>query len=288
MNLVQELVERRFTDPGAMRRALLQRRPAPTITSGQRILVIAADHPARGCLAASGDEYAMASREQLLQRCLIALARPGVTGFLGTPDLIEDLALLGALDEKLLLGSMNRAGLRGAAFEVDDRLTAYDATGIVESGLDGGKLLLRVDPDDPASPAMLERCARAIDALSACRKLALIEPFLATRVGGFLENDMSPEAVIRASAIASALGRTSAWTWLKLPAVADMERVVGATTLPCLLLGGEVPVDVDTAIDEWSQALRLPNVKGMVIGRALLFPSDGDVAAAVDRVVEVL
>ena len=37
---------------------------------------------------------AMASREDVLSRCVTALGRPGVNGFLGTADLIEDLALL--------------------------------------------------------------------------------------------------------------------------------------------------------------------------------------------------
>lgn len=288
MSLVRRLAERRFAEPDSIAAALAARVPAPPVQAGQRLLVIAADHPARGALAAGGDDYAMASREELLERCLVALARPGVSGFLGTPDIIEDLALLGALDGKLLFGSMNRGGLQGTAFEIDDRLTAYDPAGIVEGGLDGGKLLLRLDDDDPATPGMLERCARAVDELSAARKVTLIEPFVSSRQDGRVVNDLSLEAVVRSVAIASALGRSSARTWLKLPAVADMARVAGATTLPCLLLGGEVPDDVEAAVELWSPALQLPNVVGMVIGRAVLFPRDGDVAAAVDRIVEVL
>ena len=58
------------------------------------------------------------SHRDVLSRCVIALGRPGVNGFLGTADLIEDLALLGALDGKLVYGSMNRGGLAGAAFEM--------------------------------------------------------------------------------------------------------------------------------------------------------------------------
>ena len=56
-----------------------------------------------------------------------ALSRPGVNGVLGTPDILEDLLLLGALDGKVVIGSMNRGGLAGTAFEIDDRFTAYDA-----------------------------------------------------------------------------------------------------------------------------------------------------------------
>src|SRR5690625_6476403 len=57
-------------------------------------------------------------------------------------------------------------------------------------------------------------------------------------------NDLSPEAVIKSIHIAQGLGATSAYTWLKLPAVDDMERVMDATTMPTLILGGD-PVDDD-------------------------------------------
>ncbi len=38
--------------------------------------------------------------------------------------------LLGALDGKVVIGSMNRGGLAGTVFEVDDRFTAYDAAAV--------------------------------------------------------------------------------------------------------------------------------------------------------------
>ena len=46
---------------------------------------------------------------------------------LGTPDILDDLLLLGALEGKVVIGSMNRGGLQGAGFELDDRFTAYRA-----------------------------------------------------------------------------------------------------------------------------------------------------------------
>ena len=78
---------------------------------------------------------------------------------LGTADIIEDLLLLGALDDKMAIGSMNRGGLPGAAFEMDDRFTGYSAAAIAAAGLDGGKMLLRIDPDDPATASDLEACS---------------------------------------------------------------------------------------------------------------------------------
>ena len=115
--------------------------------------------------------------------------------------------------------------------------------------------------------------------------LVIVEPFISHRVDGRVRNDLSPEAMIRAVTVAAGLGATSAYTWLKLPVVADMEQVVGASTLPVLLLGGEVPDDPEQAFDGWRKALQLPNVKGIVAGRSLLYPADGDVAGAVDSAV---
>jgi hypothetical protein len=56
-----------------------------------------------------------------------ALAHPDVNGVLGSPDVVEELLLLGALDGKVVIGSMNRGGLDGAVWTLDDRFTGYDA-----------------------------------------------------------------------------------------------------------------------------------------------------------------
>ena len=79
-------------------------------------------------------------------------------------------------------------------------------------------MLIRIDPADPATarhPAGL-RCRRE-PSWPQRRLMAMIEPFLAHRVDGQVRNDLSPEAMIRAITVASGLGTTSAYTWLKVP-----------------------------------------------------------------------
>ena len=286
--LTDRIVDIRAHAPERIAQTLADR-PRGTLPEGDgKLMIIACDHPARGALAAGGAPMAMASREDVLARCVTALDRPGVNGFLGTADMIEDLALLGALDGKLVYGSMNRGGLAGATFEMDDRFTGYDARGVVGAGLDGGKMLLRVNYEDPRTADTLAACARAIDDLAERGVMAMVEPFISRWSHGRVVNDLSPDAVIASMAIASGLGRTSAYTWLKLPAVADMERVMEASTLPALILGGAVSEDPGTARASWARALALPTVKGLVIGRSLLFPPDDDVAGAVDNTVGLL
>lgn len=289
MTGIDDVTRIRTVEPHRIAERLASRPKAPPWRDPDaNMLIIAADHPARGALAAGAVPDAMADRSDLIARVSTALARPGVHGFLGTADLVEELALIGALDGKIVFGSMNRGGLAGSVFEADDRFTGYDTRGIVEAGLDGGKMLLRIDPSDPATVRTMEACARAVDDLATAGRIAMVEPFLSERAGGGLRNILTPEAVIRTIAIASGLGRTSAYTWLKLPVVDDMERVMAATTLPTLILGGEVADDSDAARSGWAAALTLPNVKGLMIGRSLLYPPDDDVAGAVDAAVELL
>ena len=278
----------RARNPAAVAAAAAGRQRRPWLGPTGRLMIIAADHSARGILAAGDRPMAMANRAELLDRILVALSRPGVDGILGTADVIEDLLLLGALDDKVVLGSMNRGGLPGTVFEIDDRFTGYSAAAIAAARLDGGKMLLRIDPADPATASALQSCADAVSDLAARELVAVIEPFMVRHANDRRANDLSPDAVIRAAAIASGLGTTSAYSWLKIPVVDEMERVAEAFTLPALILGGDIGGRPDEMFDRWRKALTMPNVRGLVVGRNLLYPPDDDVAAAVDIAVSLL
>jgi DhnA family fructose-bisphosphate aldolase class Ia len=276
---IEEIRAIRAEDPAAIQRAATARARRPLAS---RMMLIAADHPARGSLAARGRPQAMADRGELLARLVTALGRPGVDGVLATPDIVEDLLLLGALEEKVVVGSMNRGGLAGSSFELDDRFTAYDAGSIAAMGLDGGKMLVRIALDHPATVRTLEQAAHAVSALAGEGLIAVVEPFMSRIEDSKVVNDLSPDAVIKSAGIASGLGNTSRHTWLKLPVVDEMERVMASTTLPTLLLGGDPTGSDDEVFASWAKALGLPGVRGLVVGRSLLFPQNDDVAAAVD------
>lgn len=290
MSDIEQLVEARMLRPDAIAKAAAaRRRPAGLVGEHGKLMIIAADHPARGALRAGTEPLAMGNRIDLLDRIRTALARPGVNGVLGTPDILEDLLLLGALDDKVVVGSMNRGGLAGTSFEMDDRFTAYDAGSIAGAGFEGGKMLLRIDPEDAGTVATLESCGRAVSELAGHKRMAMVEPFISNRgADGRVRNELAPDAMVRAMTVAAGLGTTSAYTWLKVPIVDEMERVMAATTLPALILGGEVSADPEAAYAQWSKALALPTVQGLVIGRSLLYPPNGDVAGAVDRAVGLL
>ncbi|MFG2171118.1 deoxyribose-phosphate aldolase [Streptomyces niveus] len=288
---VSELVRIRTHHPEAIAEAAARRARRPLLRPGGRLMIVAADHPARGALAVGNRRLAMANRADLLERLCLALSRPGVDGVLATADILDDLLLLGALEDRVVVGSMNRGGLAGAAFELDDRFTGHRAEDVARLGFDAGKLLLRVDYEDPRSADTLLSAARAVDAMAQRRLPVFVEPFICHRRDGRLGTDLTAEAVTRSIAIASGLGGTSAYTWLKLPVTenpGDMARVMETSTLPAVLLGGEIGDDQQGTYEKWREALRLPTVQGLVVGRSLLYPVDGDVAAAVDTAVGLL
>ena len=279
------LTRRRAADPGSILRAWKNRRRGERPADG-RLMIVAADHPARGALGVRDNATAMASRADLLERLAVALTRPGVDGVLGTADILEDLLLAGLLENKVVIGSMNRGGLQGAEFEFDDRWTGYDAETLAANGLDGGKMLTRICLEDEDTARVLESTGRAVSTLARNGLMAMVEPFLSVRIApDQVRNQLDPESVIKSIQIAAGLGATSAYTWLKLPVVAEMHRVLDSTTLPSLLLGGDPVGDADATYRHWAQALTHPTAMGLVIGRALLYPTDGDVAQAVDAAV---
>ena len=282
------LRETRANDPHAVVRAAAARRRRPLLGAKGRLMLVAADHPARSALGVGGRGGVMADRYELLQRLLSALERPGVDGVLGTADILEDLLLLGALDDKIVIGSMNRGGLLGASFEMDDRFTGYDAATIAAMGFEGGKMLTRIDLQDAGTVATLESCAHAIDDLTDHGVMAMVEPFMSSRVDGKIKNDLSAEAVILSVGIAQGLGRSSRHTWMKLPVVDDMDLVMRSTTFPTLLLGGDPTGPAHETYARWEKAHAAPGVRGLVVGRSLLYPADHDVAAAVDLAVAMV
>lgn len=287
-SLAQKIRDTRAAHPEKLAEVYANRKRRDVIQGDGRLFIIAADHPARGALGVRNDPMAMADRYILLENLALALSRPGVDGVLGTPDIIDDLALMGVLDNKLVVGSMNRGGLKGAKFEMDDRVTAYDIPSILRDGLDFAKMLNRINFEDEGTANMLTESYAAVSDAASAGVPIMLEPFISKWVNGAIKNDLSTEAVINSVSIAAGLGNSSAYTWLKLPVVERMEEVMAATTLPTLLLGGDPVEDQDKTFESWDAALSLDGVRGLVVGRTLLYPQDGNVEAAIDTAVNLV
>ena len=284
-----ELIEARVRAPQSLQSALKGRVRRELVGDDGNLLIVAVDHTARGMLAAGSDPLAVADRYTLLDRVMRALRVPGVDGVMASADILEELAWLGALDGVVAIGTMNRGGIIGARWELDDRLTAYDADHIEEFGLDGGKTLLRIEDTDAGVARTLEMVAALSTELADRKLLNMIEPLpYVIDDAGRARLDSSTERLIKVVAIASGLGSSSAYTWLKLPASPDMDQVAGATSMPIVMLGGDPGADAARTFAGWKAAMNEPNVRGLVAGRALVYPENGDVEGAVTMAANIV
>lgn len=293
------LVELRVHHPGVAREEAEARLRRPVLAPHGRLLILAADHPARMVTRAGPDGVRMGNRWELLSRVLRVITAPGVDGLMATPDILEEVLMLshlarrlsgrGWLDGKVLIGSMNRGGLAGTVFELDDRMTAFTADGLAGLKCDGAKLMFRIDPAEPASARVLARCAQEIDACHARGLTAFLEAMLVERVASGYRPRTDAESLIQIAGVAAGMGTSSARTWLKLPYGPGYDRVAASTTLPILLLGGEVRDDPQAVLEEFAQGMAAgSNVRGALVGRNVSFAVREDpraVAAAAGAVV---
>src|SRR5208283_1366979 len=94
---------------------------------------------------------------------------------MGTTDFMEDILIVNGLlrqaggpaliDDKVLVGCMNRGGHAGVVGEIDDRFTCFTARQLKRLNFEGGKLMYRLDPADERSIQAISDCAQAITEL---------------------------------------------------------------------------------------------------------------------------
>ena len=298
-SVVGRITDLRVSDPRRVEAAAARRRRRDSLTSDGRLNLLAADHPARRVTAVGGDPLAMADRHDYLARVVRVLLSGAVDGVMATMDLLEDLLLLGELlresggpaflDRKLLIASLNRGGLAGASWELDDPITGADIETVRRFGLDGGKLLLRIGDDDAGSLRTMVACAESISRLNELGLPTFLEPLPVERGPQGLKVLKEAGALARAAGVASALGSSSRYLWLKLPYCEGYERVARSTTLPILLLGGESAGDPKPFLAAVAGALAAGSaVRGALVGRNVLYPGNRDplvVARAVDGII---
>ena len=284
-----QLLRERAERPSNFLEAVTSRRRRPLMGPDRRLLIVAADHTARAIVAAGDQPFALANRRDLLDRLTRILRHPKVDGLLASADIVEELAWLGALEEKLVFGTMNRGGYLGATWGLDDRMTAYDAEHVARLGLDGGKVLLRIEHSDRGVATTIEDVVAQMRLLEERGLVCIVEPLpYVINDAGQPALDRSTDRLDKIISIASGLGANSMLTWLKLPAWTSATTLGRATSMPILLLGGDPGPNLDVTLREWEQSLQVPNVIGLVAGRPLLFPHAQTVEEITKRAVELV
>ena len=282
------LLETRLRAPHELIDAIRNRKRRPLLGDDGHIFLLAVDHPARNTVAVHDNPLAMSDRRDLLERTIQALRHKRVDGVMATPDILEELALLGALENKLAVGSINRGGLANSVWEMNDPITAATPKSIIADGLDGGKVLLRINESDANTLHTIKMVADVVSEMAEAGLPTIIEPLPYHTVAKRQQLHKDDNALIRAIGVASGLGSRSAYTWLKLPVWSKSTEVMTATSMPVVLLGGAPSNDLTADMQLWGQALQSPQVRGYVIGRSLLYPKDNNVNKAVTAAAEIL
>lgn len=283
----EQITEVRIHHPEWIEKEARARKRRRRLTKDGRLVLVALDHPARGVTGIRGDALAMADRYQMLARARRVLEDPGLDGVVACGDMLEELLILGALERKrqrssfldgrVLVGSMNRGGLAGAAFEMDDAFTSIDAARLRQLRCDGGKMMYRLEPQEAASGRTILACAQALNELRRHGLAAFLEPLAVKRSESGYEPTKDAATLARQCGIAAALGISSAHLWLKLPYCDNFEQACRATTLPILLLGGPARETPQATLRDFALGLAASaRVRGAIIGRNLLFPGAGD------------
>jgi DhnA family fructose-bisphosphate aldolase class Ia/sugar phosphate isomerase/epimerase len=295
-----EITELRVQQPNLAREELAKRKRRETLAPDGRLVILAADHPARSVTRVGDRPLAMGHRLDYLGRILRVLVASRVDGLMATSDLIEEVALANYLlkkrggpdflEMKLLLGSMNRTGLAGTEHEMMDRTSSYmSGKRIKEMHLDGAKLLWRWVPsgerNDRYALETLERVAKAVEELAELNLPAFVEPIPVKKTESGYKTDLTNDNIIRAVGIASALGYYTGHVWLKIPYCDDFARVAKASTFPILLLGGESTGQPSGTIEDFVRGMGAgPNIRGALVGRNVLFCGEDDPAAIAEAI----
>ena len=291
------ITEIRVNNPEVILQEAAARKKRKRLTKDGKLTVLAADHPGRMVNKSGDDPIAMADRQEYLGRVLRVVTNPDFDGIMATTDIIEDLFIVNYLvkkgggpsflDEKVMLGSMNRGGLAGTAFEMDDTFTCFSVDSIRLLRLDAAKTMFRLEVASRDSARTMLANADIISELNRYEIPCFLEILFVSADGYKVQKSLTE--MVKAIGVASAMGDSSRNLWLKIPFSEDYPRVVRATTLPLLMLGGESKGDPTGTIGEFVAGMKAgANVRGALVGRNILFPGKDDplaAALAVNRVV---
>lgn len=259
-------------------------RPDVSIARRQPGLILAADHRARGVLTIEPYATYLAA---------LRAALPGCDGILASAQPLEDLAASGAVEPRhSTYLSLNRTGLAGSAFELDDRLVASVGRA-ASDGWTGVKHMTRIDLADPLTAPALELLGRVLEEARDAGLEAMVEA-LSWR-DGRMARDV--DSIVLAAVVAHDLGAPM----LKVPVpdvaagperVEAVARVVASVGVPVLFLGGPRPHPGqgagggrDAALAEVRDAMAGGGA-GMALGRVVL--EDPDPAGMTALVADVV
>jgi DhnA family fructose-bisphosphate aldolase class Ia len=241
-------------------------------------LILAADHRARGVV----------TTENYTDYChALALALPSCDGILATAQPLGDLVAHGHVtDRHRTYLSLNRTGLAGSVFELDDRLIASVPRAAAD-GWTGIKHMTRIDMADHHTSPALELLGQVLEGSRAAGLEALVEP-LVWRDGKVARD---ADSIVFAAVVAHDMGAPV----IKVPVPAApsgterqraVARVVASVGAPVLFLGGPIGQGGRTSVLEEVRDVMEGGGGGMAMGRTIYQdPDPEDMAGLVASLV---
>jgi DhnA family fructose-bisphosphate aldolase class Ia len=241
-------------------------------------LLLAADHRARGVLTTENWDEFTASLAKALPFCdgILATAQP-LTG-------LREAGHVTPLHRTYL--SLNRTGLAGSVFELDDRLVASVGRA-ARDGWTGVKHMTRIDLADPVTAAALELLGQVLEQARAAGLETLVEPLVWRE--GRLSRD--PDDIVLAAVVANDMGAPV--LKVPVPAVAPgaarrdaVARIVASVGAPVLFLGGPLTEGGREAVFDEVRDVMAGGGHGMAMGRTIYQdPDPADMARLVAGLV---
>lgn len=229
-------------------------------------LILAADHRARAVLTTENWSEFFDS---------LARSLPACDGILATAQPLEGLAAAGHVTpQHRTYLSLNRTGLAGSVFELDDRLVASVGRA-ASDGWTGIKHMTRIDFEDPMTASALELLGQVLEQARGAGLEALVEPLLWRE--GRIRRDT--DSIVLAAVIAYDMGAPV--IKVPVPAVAPgnerreaVARVVASVGGPVLFLGGPLTGGGrDAVLDEVRDVIEGGGA-GMAMGRTIYQDQD--------------
>ena len=260
-----------------------------------RLIFAAADHNARMINEYKGNPIGLSNRREYLTRLVRMLQSDEIDGIEATPDIIEDLMILSRLRReagekeflkgKMLVGTVNRGGLKNTVWEMDDMPSCYTVERLAKLGMDAVKFMIRINPMDARARHTVRYCAETINEAEKYGLPIFIEALYVetTENGGFAMKTDS-ESLCKVVGVTGALGCRGVAKWIEIPLNNEYQVPVSATTCPVLVVPDEVESEPLAVVTEYTKEIGLhDNIRGILLGRNIMF-NDADPLPIADAV----
>lgn len=248
----------------------------------KRLVFAAADHNARMINEYKGNPIGLSNRREYLTRLVRMLQSDSVDGVEATSDIIEELIIINKIRKdagekdflkgKMLVGTVNRGGLKNTIWEMDDLPVCFTVERINKLNMDGVKFMIRINPMDERAKYTVKYCADAINEAEKYGLPVFIEAlYVETTENGFAMKTDS-ESLCKVVGVVGALGCTGANKWIEVPLNNEYHIPVGATTCPVFVVPDEIESEPEAVVKEYTKEIGIAdNIRGILLGRNVMY-----------------